>query len=109
VSRHKYRAIRTIVDGISFPSAKQSRRYSELKLLERAGEIKDLKLEVPFALAPAVIINGRKKPALRYVADFVYVEKGQRIIEDTKGFRSQAYIIKRHLMKSVHSVDIYET
>ena len=76
---------------------------------ERAGSIERLEREVVFVLAPAVVINGRKKPALRYVADFTYVRDGMKIVEDSKGVRTAVFRIKAHLMKSVHGIDILET
>jgi hypothetical protein len=106
---HKYRAKKCEVDGITFPSLKQGRRYSELKLLERAGHIMGLSLEVTYTLAPSVILHGRKKPVLKYIADFVYIEGDETIVEDCKGMRTAVYRIKQHLMKSIHGIDIRET
>ena len=67
---------------------------------------------MPYALAPAVILNGRKKPAMRYYADAVYVEDGQEVVEDTKSpvtRRDPQYRMKIHLMKSVLGIDVRET
>lgn len=106
---NKYRNKPTIVDNITFHSKKEAARYAVLRLLELTKIISDLKLQVPFELAPSVIINGRKKPALRYFADFVYVKYGKTIVEDVKGGTlTQVYIIKRHLLKSVLNIDILE-
>ena len=111
--RHsKFGNRRTVVDGISFDSQKEAVRYCELKLLEKAGEIHGLDRQVWFVLAPGVHIKGasRKSPALRYRADFAYIEKdGTAVVEDVKGYRDAIYRIKRHLMKSVHNIDILET
>ena len=96
---NKYRNIKTEFDGIPFDSKKEAARYAVLKLLERGKAISDLKLQVAFELAPSVVIAGRKRPALRYIADFVYVENGKQVIEDVKGMLSDVYKIKRHLMK----------
>jgi hypothetical protein len=99
------------VDGEKYRSQREMRRHQELRLLERAGQITDLRREVPFPLAPAAKILGRMRPALRYFADFTYYESGkaQMTIEDCKGVRTTAYNIKRHLMKSIHGLDILET
>jgi len=96
----KYRAKKQVVDGITFASRAEARRYIELNFLQQVGDVSGLKLQVPFVLAPAVLIRGanRKSPALRYVADFVYMRDGARVIEDVKGAMTQAYRIKRHLM-----------
>jgi len=101
----KYGAIKT--DGYS--SKREAKRAAELKLLARAGIIQDLKEQVVFELAPSVVVQCRKRPPLRYIADFSYMEKGRLIIEDCKGFRTPEYRIKRHLMMSVHGVEIKET
>lgn len=104
--RAKYRNKRTVVDGIKFQSIKESVVYGKLKILEQAGKIKNLRLQVPFVLAPQVVIDGRKKPALRYFADFVYEENGKQVIVDVKGIQSQSFKIKRHLMLSVLGLEI---
>jgi hypothetical protein len=97
--RHKYAAKRTEVDGISFASRKEARRYSELKLLERAGKIENLRRQVRFALVQTVV----------YVADFQYVENGETVVEDVKGYRTAEYKRKRRLMKEQHGVEVRET
>jgi hypothetical protein len=110
--RNKYGAIKTVVDGITFDSMGESERYKDLKHLEKAELIKDLKLQVPFELVPAVKINGRTKPAMKYIADFVYfdVRKNSEVVEDFKGgVLTPEYRIKRHLMKWRHNIDILET
>ena len=106
----KYNNIKTEFDGIKFDSKKECARYAVLRLLERGKVISDLKLQVSFELAPSVIVAGRKRPPLRYICDFTYIENGQLIVEDVKGGSlTQAYIIKRHLMASVHGIKILET
>ena len=102
----------TIVDGISFDSQREAVRWCELKVLEKAGEIHGLDRQVKFVLAPGVHIKGasRKSQDLRYYADFAYITKeGEAVVEDSKGHRDAVYKIKRHLMKSVHNIDILET
>lgn len=98
----KYRNRKVVVDGLTFDSAAEARRYGQLKILEQAGEISDLQCQVSFQLAPPVQIKGasRKSPSLRYWADFVYFgNDGYQVIEDVKGGPvTQAYRIKRHLM-----------
>ena len=116
--RSKYCARKTVFDGIVFDSAKECRRYQELVILEHAGKISRLKLQVPFELVPAVYertneiyTSGKKKGqykkgkcierAVKYIVDFVYYdEENQKwIAEDVKGVRTQAYIIKRKLFR----------
>ncbi|CAB4157578.1 Protein of unknown function DUF1064 [uncultured Caudovirales phage] len=100
----KFRNIKTVADGIVFDSQKEARRYGELKLLQRAGEITCLELQPKFP----IVINGVK--VCTYVADFGYVDHtGSALLEDCKGFKTREYIIKRKLMKAVYGIDILET
>lgn len=107
---NKYHSKQTCVDGIKFDSKKEATRYCELKLLQRAGEIKDLQRQVRFELIPSQRIDGRivERP-ISYIADFVYTNKdGQQIVEDTKGIKTREYIIKRKLMLYIKGVQIVE-
>lgn len=106
---NKYRNQKTTIHGKTFSSKRESQRYCELLLLERSGAICELKLQVVYILAPSVVIHGRKRPAMKYICDFVYVQDGKEVCEDVKGMRTAVYICKRHLMKSVHGVEIKET
>ena len=107
----KYHSRKTTIDGITFDSRKEARRYQELRLMERGGLIHDLEHQVAFTLIPS-----QKSPQGRtierpvtYVADFVYSQDGEQIVEDCKGVRTPAYIIKRKLMLYVHGIRIKET
>lgn len=124
----KYHAKKVVVDGIEFQSKKEANRYCELKLLQRAGKISDLKLQVPFVLIPTqyeeIITYTPKRQKekkikkvvekmAQYIADFTYYdENGNYIVEDTKGYRdsvSYAYfVLKRKLMLWVHNIKIVE-
>lgn len=97
--------------GQKFRSKRELARYQELLFMQEAGELRDIRREVPYDLAAPVVILGRKRPALRYFADFVYrmLPGGDEVVEDCKGVRTEGYRIKRHLMKSVHGIDIFET
>jgi predicted nuclease of restriction endonuclease-like RecB superfamily len=97
--KHKYSARPTIVDGIKFASAKEARRYGELKLLQMAGKISQLELQPRYKL----VIEET------YVADFRYLENGKTVIEDVKGFLTADYKRKRKAMKIQHGVTILET
>lgn len=108
----KWRNRPVTVDGIKHASKREAARYQELRLLEVAGIITGLRRQVPFVLAEGVRIQGetRKRPDLRYYADFVYTEVVSRaaIVEDAKGKATREYRIKKHLMKSVLGIDITE-
>lgn len=95
---HKYRARSTIVDGIKFASVKEARRYGELKLLQKAGKIRNLELQPRFPL----IVGGVK--VCEYRADFVYHDdRGKIIVEDVKGYKKiQVYQIKKKLFEAIY-------
>lgn len=105
----KYGNIKTVVDGIVFDSKKEAKRYGELKLLERAGKIYLLVLQPEYIIAAPCVVQGRKAPARKYIADFSYIQDGKEVVEDCKGMRTEMYKFKRHLMKSIHGIDILET
>lgn len=98
------------VDGETFDSKWEYARWQQLQMMERAGEITNLSRQVEFVLAPSVIIKDRKRPPLRYFLDFQYQRGGETVYEDAKGKdgATDTYRIKRHLMKSVHNIDISE-
>jgi hypothetical protein len=108
--RAKYGNQRIELGGKTFDSRKEFGRYQVLAAMERGGVISDLRTQVAFVLAEAVRIDGRKKPALRYVADFVYQRDGKRIVEDVKSAitrKDPVYRIKRHLL-ALQGIDITE-
>jgi hypothetical protein len=97
----KYRSRKTTVDGVTYDSAKEARRGAELRLLERAGAISDLRTQEKFVLIPPQKRNGKvvERP-VTYIADFVYTENGQTVVEDVKtpATRTPQYVIKRKLL-----------
>ena len=124
---NKYGARKIVLDGIAFDSKKEANRWAELRILERAGQIEDLRRQVEFVLIPAqyedstdVYQKGPNKGKPKrgkllehecaYIADFVYrvKETGRTAVEDTKGFRTKDYIIKRKLMLERYGIRIKE-
>lgn len=106
---NKYKNRKITINGETFDSRKEARRYGELVLLEKAGLVSDLKRQVKFELIPSQRVNGKVvERACTYVADFVYTEGGKTVVEDTKGFRTKDYIIKRKLMLYVHGIQVRE-
>lgn len=101
---NKYGNKKTIVDGISFDSRLEAKRYRELRLLERAGIIKDLQLQPAFELIPSFKKNGKTYRKTEYKADFSYFdnELGKVIVEDTKGFKTEVYKLKRKLFEYIY-------
>lgn len=103
----KYKAQKCEYNGIKFDSKKEMKRYQELELMLHRGEISDLKLQVPFILFQLIPKMFR---AISYVADFVYKDaSGSVIVEDSKGFRTRDYKIKKRLMYEIHKILIKET
>lgn len=100
---NKYGNKKTEVDGIMFHSKREAARYQDLKLMERAGAIRDLRIQVPFQFE----LNDVK--ICRYFADFVYKENGRKVVEDSKGKRTKDYMIKKKLMKAFFAIDVLET
>lgn len=120
--KSKYGAKKTVIDGITFDSKKEARRYNELRMMEKAGSISNLQRQVKFMLIPnqrepdtigkrGGTIKGKLiEREVAYIADFVYYdnELGHEVVEDTKGFRTPEYIIKRKLMLYLKGIRIKE-
>jgi hypothetical protein len=100
--RSKFGAKRTQVDGQSFDSKREARRYGELLILQYAGEIKDLKRQVKFPLqgrdGPILTPTGRQ---MTYVADFTYSEGGVEVIEDLKGHVTDVFKVKEAILRAM--------
>ena len=97
----KYHSKKTTIDGITFDSKKEANRYCELRLLEKAGKIKDLRLQHQFVLQPPFKKNGKSIRAITYVADFVYYdfERMRNVVEDVKGYKTDVYQIKKKMFE----------
>lgn len=121
MKQSKYHSTKVICDGMTFDSKKECRRYQTLRMLERGSAITNLKRQVKYELIPnqyaIKVIQLKTKQTqkrilaerkVEYVADFVYEKDGATIVEDTKGFRTADYIIKRKLMLWVHGIKIEE-
>lgn len=99
---NKYRNKKVIVDEKEFDSKREENRYKELKLLERAGEIKDLELQPRFLLQDSFKKNGRTFRKIEYVADFKYIENGKTIVEDVKGIQTDVFKLKHKIFEKVY-------
>lgn len=120
--KNKYNAHSVEYDGEIFDSQKELSRFRELLFMQRDGIITDLERQVKYTLIPAQrepstvgARGGIKQGKLlekecSYIADFVYkvVETGEIVVEDTKGFRTKDYVIKRKLMLFVYGIQIKE-
>lgn len=102
---NKYFNRKVMLDGIKFDSKKEADRYLDLKLLNKLGLIKELELQKVFVLQPKYINNnGEHIRAITYKADFFYYDnqKEQYIVEDTKGFKTDVYKLKKKLFEYVY-------
>lgn len=120
--KNKYNNRKINIGDEVYDSRKEAHRHFELKILEKAGEIKDLKRQVKFELVPTIrqpdsigkrggIHKGKViENGVNYIADFVYTDcsSGEKVVEDTKGFKTKDYIIKRKLMLWIHGIRILE-
>ena len=111
----KYGNKKIQLDGILFDSKKEANRYCELKLLQQCGEIDHLELQKEFVLIPAQYEGEGKRRkclerAVKYKADFYYrdISQDRYFCEDTKGFRTKEYILKRKMMLYFHNIRIIE-
>lgn len=106
---NKYHAKKTTVDCIEFDSAKEAKRYAKLRDMEEAGEIEGLRLQVPFEILPSFECDGVKYRGMKYIADFVYYRDGKQVVEDTKGYKTQDYLLKKKLMAYMNHINIEES
>lgn len=104
-NKNKYNAKKVTVDGITFDSKKESKRYLELKAMEKSGSIQNLQLQVPFIL----IEKSKYGRSIKYVADFVYNRNGSKVVEDVKGVKTPVYKLKKRIMAEKYGIIVLET
>ena len=101
--KSKYNNQKTMVDGIEFDSKKEADYYIHLKLLKKAGEIKDIGLQQRFVLQPGFKKNGVKYQPITYIADFVITNNdGTTEVVDIKGVETQVFKIKKKLFEYMY-------
>jgi len=108
--RNKYGAEKTEVDGMVFDSKSEAKRYLQLKAMQCAGEISELKTQVRIGLLPAQQVGGRKERPVDYLADFQYVRQGVLITEDVKSgpTKTKEFILKRKMAMFFHGIVVVE-
>ena len=108
--QNKYKNTKVEYKGIKFDSIKEMKHYQLLEYLQKNGEIKELKLQVPFELIPTFKINGKTVRKTQYIADFTYISvKDNKLhIIDTKGFRTDVYKIKKKMFEYKYKIEIEE-
>ena len=107
----KYGSEKVVVDGVTFDSRAEYRRWCELCLMAQAGEISSLQRQVRYELTPVQRDEDGNviERACYYVADFVYTDaQGRAVVEDVKGFRTKEYLIRRKLMLFLYGIRIQE-
>lgn len=97
---NKYGNKKVKVDGHTFDSQREATRYKELKLMERAGVIKDLELQTSFELIPTIRTETETLRKTVYKADFKYfdVNADHEVVEDVKGFKTDVYKLKKKML-----------
>jgi hypothetical protein len=110
VRRSKYAAVPTTIDNIRFSSKKEAARYLELKMLQKAGEIKGLELQPKFPLYVAKNRHSEHVKVCDYIADFRYREgpNGLLVIEDVKGMKTPVYRLKKKMVEAQYGIEIRE-
>lgn len=100
----KYHNKKIVIDNITFDSKLEAQRYTELKLLQRNGLIKDLQLQPSYELIPTFKKNKKTYRKACYIADFSYydIELNKTIVEDTKGFKTDVYLLKKKLFEYIY-------
>ena len=96
---NKYKNKKVMYKDMIFDSKKERDYYIILEALQKNGEIKDLKWQVPFELQPKFKFKGKTIRAITYIADFTYIKDGQLVIVDTKGYRTEIYKLKKKMMQ----------
>lgn len=114
---HAEKVDMTMPDGtlMRFDSKREARRYMDLWLMQRAGEISGLRTQVKYELIPKQVHkDGTKEKSIEYVADFVYEQGGETVVEDSKGFRDtssaayRVFVMKRKMMLYFHGITVRE-
>ena len=103
--RNKYNAKKVKLDGFTFDSKAEARRYGELKLLQKAGKISKLDVH------PKISIHVNDKFVCNYIADFNYYDqerRGKNVYEDVKGVKTPVYNLKKKLVKAIYGIEIRE-
>lgn len=97
--KHKFQAIRVEDEGIKFASKKEHKRYKELKLLQKNGDVVFFLMQTPFHLPGNV----------KYISDFLIFWTDNRVtIEDVKGMKTPLYIAKKKIVETIYPIQITE-
>ena len=104
IKKNKFNAKKvTTRDGLVFDSKREYSRWLDLVILQQAGKITGLDRQIPYKLS----INGVH--ICKYISDFTYFENGKKVVEDSKGYRTDVYKLKAKMMLAIHDIEILET
>lgn len=106
--RNKYHNKKVVANGIEFDSKKEAGRWMELQIMEKAGLITNLRRQVRYQLTPTIHIAGVTLRSSNYVADFVYSENGEEVVEDVKGMRTTEYVLKKKFLAFRYGILVRE-
>ena len=110
--KSKYKNIKASYDGVKFDSLLEKNRYIVLKNLQKQGLIHSLELQPVFLLQDSFkVLKNNKKTTIRkltYIADFSYIENNKFIVEDSKGFETDIYKLKRKMFLENCTFDIFK-
>ena len=113
MNKYGAKKIKDPATGYVFDSKKEFIRWCELRILERSGKITDLKRQVKYVLLPSQCGSNGKvlERECSYIADFVYFDftLGKQVVEDCKGYRTEAYKLKKKMLLYFHGIQIKET
>ena len=95
----KYKNTKVEIDGIKFDSKSEAKRYQVLKILVDQGEITKLQLQPRFLLQESFKKNGKTFRKIEYIADFMYEENGEKVVEDVKGMQTDVFKLKMKMFE----------
>lgn len=101
--KSKFGNRKKVLDGITFDSTREARRYQDLVLMQKGGQINLLRRQVPYP----IYIKGKK--ICDWLADFVYIQNGLVVVEDSKGHKTDIYKLKKKMVEAEYGFRIRET
>lgn len=108
-SYNKYKNKKCEYNGIKFDSIKERNYYIKLEFMQRTGQIKELKRQVEFVLLETFKLEDKTYRKTKYIADFTYIDKeGKYHVVDTKGIKTDVYLLKKKLMAWKYGIEIEE-
>ena len=110
IKTNKYKNQKIEYDGMLFDSKKEYSFYIKFKLMEKSGEIQNLRRQVEYILMDNFVLNGKKYRKTSYIADFVYEQDGETHVIDVKSkvTKTEVYKLKKKIMEYKYGIEIEE-